>query len=225
MTTESKPVVKLVKKRAHQIYKTKDGKRVPGSSTIAKIGDSAEGLIYWAWDLGMQKIDFRKVKDEAADAGTVGHFMIECFLKGNEPDVSDFSATSIDLATNIFVKFHDYWEQEGMTFVASELELVSDIHGYGGTIDIIARDRDGRLCIIDEKSSKAIYESHFYQLASYENLWNEHNEEKIARRAIFRNGKKEKGDTELRWIPSLDPYFQTFLAQLALYQAKKKTQF
>jgi len=67
---KSKERVKFAKTSAHITYKLKDGSRVPGASTIAKIGDDPSALIYWAWDLGMQKLDYKKVRETAADIGT-----------------------------------------------------------------------------------------------------------------------------------------------------------
>jgi hypothetical protein len=216
-----RPVHKLGKQKSHVIYRTKDKRRVPGASTIASIGEDKSGLIHAAWKLGTEGVNYRAQWDAAAEVGTCAHFLIEAHLKGWASDLSEFSPDVVDLAENVFLKFLEYWEQEGMTLIASEKELVSEL-GYGGTIDVIARDKEGRLVIVDEKSSKAIFDPHIIQLSAYEQLWNENNAEKITRRAIFRNGKKEKGDTELRWLPPLDRHFDHFKIQLALYNSKKR---
>jgi len=73
-----------------------DGKRVPGVTTILGKYKEAGGLIHWAWDLGMQNIDYRKVRDDAADAGTLAHAMVEATIRstdfpkqdGYPPDIS-----------------------------------------------------------------------------------------------------------------------------------------
>ncbi len=217
-----KPVVKLEKKKSHQVYKLADGTRVPGASTVAKVGDDASALIYWAWDLGQKGLDYRKVRDNAADIGTIAHFMIECHLNGRTPDLSECSPDDIDKAENAFLKFLEFWEREGMRSVSPEVQLVSEKHGFGGTLDAPCIDRDGNYVLFDWKTSKALYLSHFSQLAGYENLWNECNPDKrIARRAIIRIGKEEKGDFEVRWLSDMGRYWSLFQAQLHLYQAKK----
>jgi hypothetical protein len=215
-------IVKYDRKADHVIYKLKDGRRVIGASTVAKVTDDYSALMRWAHSEGRAGRSFDGSRQEAADAGAVGHFMIECHLKGNTPDLSDFSGTAIDIGETIFLKFLDFWQQEGLNLVASELALVSEIYEYGGTLDVVARDRNNRLVLIDEKSSKGIYESHLFQLSGYEHLWNENNAERITRRAIFRNGKKEKGDTEIRWMGDMDKYFACFKAQNDFIKAKKK---
>ena len=46
------------KSKIHTVYKTKDGIRVPGVTTI--LGELAKpALIHWAWDLGIKNIDYR----------------------------------------------------------------------------------------------------------------------------------------------------------------------
>ena len=72
----TKETVKFPKDRAHITYRLKNGKRVPGASTVAKIGDDPSALMYWAWDLGKQGIDYKKAREQAADIGTLAHFLI-----------------------------------------------------------------------------------------------------------------------------------------------------
>lgn len=58
-------------------YKLKDGTRVPGASTIAKIGSDSGGLIHWAWEQGIAGLDYQASRDAAADAGTLVHAAAE----------------------------------------------------------------------------------------------------------------------------------------------------
>ena len=207
--------------RSHTIYKTKDGQIVPGGSTISKIGEDQSFLIAWAWKLGQAGEDYKKVTDVAADIGTVAHFLIECWFSDDQPDLSAFSKNAIDQGGKIFEKFKTSWSRHGFKWVASEHSLVSETHKYGGTLDIVARDRDGKLVLLDEKSSGRIYGSFYRQLAGYENLWNENNDEKISRRMIFRHGKDDPDDTEERELGDLEKHFNVFQKQLALYYAFK----
>lgn len=214
-------VVKLGKKKAKRPYKDSKGNAVVGVTTVCGYGEDSGGLVHAAYQCGIRGENYKEVWSQAAEAGTCGHFLVECHLKGDEADLSEFSPDTVDLATNIFIKFLDYWEQEGLTYIASELEMVSDTRGFGGKLDVVGRDKQGRLCLVDLKSSKAIYQPYLVQISAYEELWNEKEEEKIERRAIFRNGKKEKGDTELRWLPPLPDHFDLFLTQVELWRKWK----
>lgn len=210
---------KLRATKAHTLYKKKDGSIVPGGSTISKVGEDQSFLIAWSWKLGMEGKDYKKVVDVAADIGSVAHFLIECWFKKDEPDLTEFSKHAIDGGGLIFEKFKASWSQQGLSYVASELSLVSEEYNYGGTLDIVARDKDKKLVLVDEKSSPRVYGSFYRQLAGYEHLWNENNDEKIERRVIFRHGKDDPDDTEVRWLDDMSKHWNVFQKQLDLYYA------
>jgi hypothetical protein len=219
-TEDGRKIVRLEKTRAHQKYPLKDGTDVPGASTIAKIGEDTSGLIHWAWKLGMEGQDYRKVRDKAADIGTVAHFMIECFLHNHEPDLAEFSAADIEKANIAFGNFRKWWDEEGFTVIEPEVQLVSEDYLFGGTIDAPSRDRDGKIVLLDWKTSKAIVGAHKVQLAGYEQLWNENRPDmKIQRRGIVRIGKESPDDFEVAWMFSAEPYWEVFKARLFLHYA------
>ncbi len=114
------------------------------------------------------------------------------------------------------------WAEQGLEFVTNELELVSETYRYGGTLDLIGRNPKGELVLVDVKSSPRLY-GHFYrQIAGYENLWNENNDENIQRRVIFRLDKKDPRDDEVRPLPAnMEKHFLVFKKQLDLYYAFK----
>src|SRR5258706_15219635 len=97
--------VKLSATRAHQIYKTSEGKVVPGGSTIAKIGEDQSFLINWAWKQGCSGEDYKKTTDKAGDIGTVAHFLITCHFKDLTPDFSEFAPDVVDKGKFVFDKF------------------------------------------------------------------------------------------------------------------------
>jgi hypothetical protein len=213
-------IVRLEKTRAHQKYPLKDGTDVPGASTIAKLGEDTNGLIHWAWALGMEGQDYRKVRDKAADIGTVCHFMIECFLHSHEPDLSEFSAADIEKANIAFANFRRWWDKEGFTIIEPEVQLVSEKYLFGGTIDAPSRDRDGKVVLLDWKTSKSINNAHRVQLAGYEQLWNENRPDMpIERRAIVRIGKESPDDFEVSEPSNIGAYWEVFKAKLFLHYA------
>jgi hypothetical protein len=219
-TEDGRKIVRLEKTRAHQKYPLKNGTDVPGASTIAKIGEDTSGLIHWAWKLGMEGQDYRKVRDKAADIGTVAHFMIECFLHNHEPDLAEFSSADIEKANIAFGNFRKWWDEEGFTVIEPEVQLVSEDYLFGGTIDAPSRDRDGKIVLLDWKTSKAIVGAHKVQLAGYEQLWNENRPDmKIQRRGIVRIGKESPDDFEVAWMFSAEPYWEVFKARLFLHYA------
>jgi hypothetical protein len=220
-TEDGRKIVRLEKTRAHQKYPLKDGTDVPGASTIAKIGEDSSGLIHWAWKLGMDGQDYRKVRDKAADIGTIAHFLIECFLHNHVADLSEFSSADIEKATIAFNNFKRWWDDEGLTVIEPEVQLVSETYLFGGTIDAPSRDRDGKIVLLDWKTSKAIVGAHKVQLAGYEQLWNENRPDmKVQRRGIVRIGKESPDDFEVAWMFSAEPFWRVFQARLALHYAQ-----
>jgi hypothetical protein len=219
-TEDGRKIVRLEKTRAHQKYPLKDGTDVPGASTIAKLGEDTNGLIHWAWNLGMEGQDYRKVRDKAADIGTVAHFLIECFLHGHEADLSEYSAADIERAWVSFGNFKNWWDSEGFTIIEPEVQLVSEEYLFGGTIDAPSRDRDGKVVLLDWKTSKAINNAHRVQLAGYEQLWNENRPDMpIERRAIVRIGKESPDDFEVSEPSNIGAYWEVFKAKLFLHYA------
>lgn len=215
---------KLIKDAPHQKYITASGEEVPGGSTICKIGDDPSALIHWAWKLGSEGKDYRKERDKAADIGTLAHFMCEAMLNNFVCDLSDYSQEDRDKALVCYNKFLDWWESEGLEVVATETQLVHDELRYGGTIDLVAKDKQGRLCLIDLKTSKRISDGYVRQIAGYTDLWNINNQEnEIQRWAIVRIGKQEEGDFEVVWYDGdrISHASNTFQAQVELYWAIK----
>jgi hypothetical protein len=213
--------VKFESTKAHQRYKTADGENVPGATTVLGILNKP-ALLAWAWGLGIKGEDFRKVKDKAADIGTIAHWLIELHLKGLEPDVSNFAPADLAKAENAVIKFMSWWDTNKFQFVASEQQYVSDKDGYGGTLDIIATV-NGDLCLIDLKTSKGIYDEYWFQLAAYAEL---HNQNRLCapfkRMIICRIGKEEdSNDFEIQEKQSLSWELDVFKKCLALYKALK----
>jgi hypothetical protein len=219
---------KLERGKPHQKYILQDGTEVPGGSTICKIGDDPAALIHWAWNLGREGKDYRKERDKAADIGTIAHFLIECFLTQQVADLSDYSQADIDKALVCYNKFHDWWEEQDLEVVATEIQLVNELYRYGGTIDLIAKRKNGDHLLMDFKTSKKISESYWRQAAGYADLWNENQDvngfnaiNQITSHAIVRIGKEEEGDFEVVWKDDLEKEWEVFQKQVDLYWAMK----
>jgi hypothetical protein len=214
--------VKYEKTKTHQTYKTRDGNKVPGVTTVLGIINKP-ALLAWAWQCGMDGIDFRKSKDKAADIGTIAHFLIECHLKGVEPDTSEFAPADLSRAETAYIKWLSWWDAGKFTFIASEIQLVSEKHKYGGTLDIVAKDSAGITTLIDLKTGKGIYDEMWFQVnGAYRQLWDElHPDDEVERVIICRIGKEEQGDfeTQERIVAGRD--FEIFIAALNLYRLLK----
>jgi hypothetical protein len=215
---DGRKLVRLEKLKAHQKYILKDGTQVVGASTISKIGDDQSNLIHWAWGLGNKNQDYRKVRDRAADIGTITHFLIECFFHGWVADLSEFAPADVEKAGVAFNNFLSFWNEQGLTVLEPEVQLVSEAHLFGGTIDAPSIDKEGRIVLLDWKISSGIYLSQKLQLAAYERLWNENRpEQRVQRRAVVRIGKEKSNDHSIEWMFSSDNEWELFEARLNLH--------
>jgi hypothetical protein len=158
---------------AHQRYRNAKGEIVPGVTTV--IGLLAKpALVGWAWKLGMQGEDMNKVRDMAADIGTATHYMVECRLKGEEPDFKFFTPYVIECAKKMLPAFDSYAKSNPAKLLASEKQVVSEKWQYGGCIDWVCVPKStGLVTLRDIKTSAGIYDEYKIQLAAYQVAWNE----------------------------------------------------
>lgn len=152
-----------------QPYRTKDGKRVPGVTTIISKFKDSGGLIHWAWDLGMQGIDYRERRDKAADSGTLAHAMVEAYIRGGSADVTGVPDDVLSKATKAYEAFLEWSNGSKLQPKETELALVSEKYRFGGCLDSMLVN--GKLSLGDWKTSNDVYDEYLVQLAGYSILW------------------------------------------------------
>ena len=207
----------------HTRYRNKAGAIVPGVTTV--IGLLAKpALINWAWKLGLEGQDMNKVRDNAADVGTLAHYLCECILKGVKPDVSEFKPADLEIAQACANSYAAWWKKSGLRLVACELGIVSELWQFGGTIDLIAVDKEGRHYLLDLKTSKGIYDEYKIQLAAYKEGWEELNPKKPIYKVIVVHIDKETADLSLhQFSDDLRHFFSIFKHLRAIYVLQKIT--
>ena len=206
--------------KIHTRYVNDKDVRVPGVTTILKLL-AKPALIHWAWKMGTEGEDYRKRRDKASDIGTCAHYMIECDIKFKEPDLSEYSQTTIDKAENAYLAWVDWCKGFGKyETLDSELALVCN--NYGGMLDWVI-EKDGKPILVDFKTSSGIFPEMVYQLAAYKHLWNNHFDARhpIEECYILRIGK-EDGVFEQRRYTDLDKEYGVFEHLLAVHNLKKE---
>lgn len=205
--------------KAHQRYKTKDGKIVPGVTTVLGILNKP-ALVKWANGLGLQGIDVTKYVDKMAEIGTLAHYMIECEFKSEKPELEEYSPVVVDKAENSLISFYDWVTKNNVRVIASELELVSEKLKYGGKIDLYGIV-NGKKTLVDFKTSGGIYPEMIIQLAAYRNLLEENGYE-VEECRILRVGRDESEGWEERKITDTRKHFKLFKHCLEIYRLKKQ---
>lgn len=200
-------------------YRTADGTRVRGVTTILGRFKESGGLLQWAFQQGKSgAASLYEKRDEAADVGTLCHDTIEARIHRTEPPA--IPPEMAERVASALSAYQEWFDASRMEIVATEVPLVSEQYRFGGTIDAIARDGKGRLCLLDWKTSNAVYADYAIQLAAYRQLWNEHADESMQ---ITDGGyhlcrfAKEHADFEHRYWPDLSEAWELFALYLKAY--------
>lgn len=198
-------------------------KRVPGVTTVigASLGWNKNQLMYWAFKQGKEgRESLYEKRDEAADAGTLAHLMVEHHIKKlgipdewrkAEPEVKE-------LATQAFESYLAWEEGNRITFTAVELPLTSEAFRYGGTIDAIA-ELGSKALLVDFKTSNDVYVDHRVQLAAYSQLLKENGID-VDGYHLLRFGK-DTAEFAHHFYSDLSREWEVFVLLLRLYELKK----
>jgi len=183
-----------MKTKTHTKYFTSDSKQVRSVTTLinAHLGWNKQMLIAWARIQGLKGKDAMKVRDEAADIGTLAHKYCEAFIKKEKVDTADYSENQIKKAIIAYDAFLDWNSQLKPEFVESEIKLISDKYMTGGTCDLILRVKN-KLVIADQKTSKGLYPEMVVQLGGNKKLYELQTGNKISSGMLLRLDKEGKG--------------------------------
>jgi hypothetical protein len=205
-------------------YFTADGQRVPSVTTIlGAYKADIDGLLYWAWNEGREGRDFRETKTKAATAGTIAHDFVEKWLHGETVRPRDFKAFGPEgeKAMMAFKAFKEWATQSKLVVEQTEVQLVSEIHRFGGCFDGITVG--GKRAILDWKTSGGIYPDYLKQVRAYGGLWDEHNpDDPITAGYHLIRFDKEFGDFHHHYWQNLDAAWEAFLLLRRLYDLKRE---
>lgn len=213
--------------RPKEGYHNAAGEKIVGVTTAIKTLGEAEGLIFWAWRKGKEGVDYKALRDKAADIGTITHDLIEQFLRSGPEPESAINARRNDYekACRAFHAWREWFDKEDLHVESFERPLVSEIHQFGGTPDALARRGNGPLVIMpDWKTSKDIYPEYLAQLGGYAILLEENAVTKIEEALILRADKEK----DMTWeVVRLDEAQllrarKAFLAALKAYTAREE---
>jgi len=151
-------------------YLLKDGTQVVGTTTVIGRFKDSGGLLHWAFgqgklaEKGIIKNLYDK-RDEAADLGTQVHEIVEQHIHGETVDL-DAAPAEVRSGFDAYLS----WERQSkLRFLETEFPLVCDCHRFGGTPDGIV-EIDGKIALVDFKTSNSVYADYLIQLAAYKHL-------------------------------------------------------
>lgn len=146
----------------HSTYYNKGKEEVPSVTTIMKVLNKP-AIAGWANYLGWKRQSYEKVLEEKAAHGTFIHEMFHEFMfkEGKEFKVNQETLEMMKIYLN---NFKNFLNKYNIKPIWGEKSYSADT--YGGTIDLLC-EIDGKLTILDFKTSKKFYSSHFIQLGAY----------------------------------------------------------
>ena len=127
----------------------------------------------------------------------------------------------------MILRFSDFWNTIKPELLASEIHLLNHEHKYAGTCDLVVKI-DGKIWLLDIKTSNSLHTSYNLQLSAYAEAWNSYYpEEKIEHVGIIwlkssKRGKKEgkiQGDgwEVIQPDKTIDEYFRMFMNIYEIY--------
>lgn len=121
------------------------------------------GLIAWQVMVGKKKA--MEIMKKRGDFGTRIHKLIELSLKGEKIDLKNYDEET-ETTMKLFKDFSDEHELKPELLEQHLWFELSDKYRYAGTADFIGYV-DGKLMLLDWKTSKAIYPDMWLQLSAY----------------------------------------------------------
>ena len=188
----------------HSTYINKEEVEVPSVTTIIKLLNKPF-IAKWANSLGWKRQSYDKVLEESANKGTFVHETLHEYLfkEGKKfdlsnPEVMNFLYENL----NAFKEFEKYYDIKPIWG-----EKSFSLDKFGGTVDLYC-ELDNKYTILDFKTSKRFYSSHFIQLGAYIQLL-EANDYKVEQVAILRI---REGDYDIKIInrEDMNDYIELF---------------
>lgn len=206
----------------HQKYRGKDGDELPSVTHIIGKHVSIQQLVPWAHKLGKEGKCLEKHGGKKRRIGSIFHFGAQGFLEGFKCDLSLCAKDEVECAEEMIDGFKKWWWKSGLDRIHCEIQLASDKLGYGGTIDLIARDKQGRLVLVDFKTSSSLKPQYELQMAGYKLLYEDCHpfDDDIEAVKLLRIGYDN--DIEERNFEDLTPQMEAWKAILRFYSAYKK---
>ena len=209
---------------AREIYKDKDGRRLPSVTTILSRFKDSGGLLYWANQAGLDGKTLDEARAPAATAGTMAHDLVEAHInKRNLPELIG-DADTIAKAAAAFGTYRKWAEMNKLQIRHTEVSLVSERHKFGGRPDAIGV-YGNELILLDWKTSNAVYVDYILQLAAYRILWEENYPDHLLVGGFHLcRFAKEEGDFSHHYFPKLDAEAETFIVMRDLYDRMKSVE-
>jgi hypothetical protein len=154
-----------------------DGHFVPSVTTY--LNAYPKGQEYYAW---LKKVgeDSDQIRDDAGKRGSNVHKMIENYNNGLQVTLlSERGSLEWSLSEwAMFTRYVEFRNRYNFDIMGCEMQVIDIDLNEAGTIDLYIK-LNGKNLIVDVKTSNAIYDSYWLQLAAYRRLFEKTSGEKV----------------------------------------------
>lgn len=206
----------------HQVYKNSKGEKLPSVTTVLSLINKP-AIPAWANRLGLEGVNYFDELKRTAKIGSLVHALAENFTSKTPVEWDKYTKEEIKKACTISKRFFEFVSlQDEFEPILSEGAFASDKFGYGGTLDLLCR-LNGKITLLDYKTSSAIYGEMISQVSAYKRLAEEQGY-KIEQVIILRFGREESEGYEYREISKKELKYglKMFDCALKLYKSKKE---
>lgn len=145
--------------KKHLVYTLLDGTPAPSVTTILQLLNKPQ-LNDWRARMGIKKAE--SIRDTAGAFGSAVHAGCEAVC--SEGQIPSYSSEKISMAVENF----RLWAKANVRrWIAFEKAVYHDDLRYAGTIDAVAELLDGRIVLIDLKTSKKVNWEYYLQTIAY----------------------------------------------------------
>ena len=152
----------------NRFYSTEDGGYVPSVTTILNAYPKDAGYFQWLKSVGE---DADTIRDEAGRRGSLVHGLTELYDSGAEVTIFDDNG-NVNFKLSewaMFERYVDFATRFAPENLIVEQNYINADLRFAGTVDRVI-ELDGKKILMDIKTSNAIYDSYWLQLASYREL-------------------------------------------------------
>jgi hypothetical protein len=209
-----------------------EGNFYPSVTTILEAYPKDAAYFKWIKEVGT---DADTIRDEAGRRGSVVHDLTERYDNGEEVSLLNMDGNLQFKMSEwaMFERYVDFINRFKPEYIMNEQNFVSARLGFAGTIDRLAM-LDGKLTLIDIKTSNNIHDSYWLQLAAYSRLVAEETNFEIEQYGILHlNAKTRTNGTKgavqgIGWqlikkdILDTGDDYELFLVTKQLWEAQNK---
>jgi len=152
--------------------------------------------------------------EKAATSGTLVHEWVEGFIKAKtEKDIPPMPKdTQVHNGIMAFLRWTDKYN---VKFLSSERHIYSKKYRYAGIMDAEAIIK-GKKCVVDFKTSSAIYPEMRFQVAAYQAAMEEETGKEYTGNKVLARFDKNTGEFEAHEFDDHKKDFKAFVAALTL---------